>query len=77
MNISDEEEFVPDKLRSNVERLYMTVVRCFSERLDAKSLTVLGHRPNSFRKAHRSHSLVAGDSAHWVVLCGVLRRVVP
>lgn len=27
LNIADEEEFSPDKLRSNVERLYMTIVR--------------------------------------------------
>lgn len=26
MNIADEEEFSPDKLRANVERLYMTIV---------------------------------------------------
>jgi hypothetical protein len=26
LNIADEEEFSPDKLRSNIERLYMTVV---------------------------------------------------
>ena len=26
LNIADEEEFSPDKLRSNLERLYMTVV---------------------------------------------------
>jgi hypothetical protein len=26
MNIADEEEFSPDKLRSNIERLYMTIV---------------------------------------------------
>ena len=26
LNIADEDEFSPDKLRSNVERLYMTVI---------------------------------------------------
>lgn len=26
MNVADEDEFSPDKLRSTVERLYMTVV---------------------------------------------------
>lgn len=26
LNISDEEEFSPDKLRGNIERLYMTIV---------------------------------------------------
>jgi Protein of unknown function (DUF3292) len=29
VNIADEEEFSPDKLRSNLERLYMTVVCIF------------------------------------------------
>lgn len=27
MNIADEEEFSPDKLRANLERVYMTIVR--------------------------------------------------
>ena len=26
LNIADEDDFSPDKLRSNIERLYMTVV---------------------------------------------------
>lgn len=26
LNIADEDEFSPDKLRSNIERLYMTVI---------------------------------------------------
>jgi hypothetical protein len=26
VNIADEEEFSPDKLRANIERLYMTIV---------------------------------------------------
>src|ERR1700710_109863 len=26
MNVADDEEFSPDKLRSNIERLYMTVI---------------------------------------------------
>lgn len=26
LNIADEDEFSPDKLRSNLERLYMTVI---------------------------------------------------
>ena len=26
LNIADEEEFSPDKLRANIERLYMTIV---------------------------------------------------
>lgn len=30
LNIADEEEFSPDKLRSNVERLYMTIVGIFA-----------------------------------------------
>lgn len=26
LNVADEDEFSPDKLRSNIERLYMTIV---------------------------------------------------
>jgi hypothetical protein len=33
LNIADEEEFSPDKLRSNIERLYMTIVRFFRDTL--------------------------------------------
>lgn len=29
LNIADDEEFSPDKLRSNIERLYMTVIISF------------------------------------------------
>jgi hypothetical protein len=29
LNIADEEEFSPDKLRANIERLYMTIVSLF------------------------------------------------
>ena len=35
LNIADEDEFSPDKLRSTIERLYMTVV---SSRIDLSKL---------------------------------------
>jgi hypothetical protein len=38
LNIADEEEFSPDKLRANVERLYMTVVCMLSIQRDMKSI---------------------------------------
>jgi hypothetical protein len=40
MNVADEDEFSPDKLRSSVERLYMTVVGYVSRNTsDAVQLT--------------------------------------
>jgi hypothetical protein len=43
LNIADEEEFSPDKLRANIERLYMTIVShlCHSRLL---VLTRTGHK---------------------------------
>lgn len=35
LNIADEEEFSPDKLRSNLERLYMTLVSTFNLAINA------------------------------------------
>ena len=34
MNIADEEEFSPDKLRANLERVYMTIVSYMQKRLN-------------------------------------------
>ena len=40
LNISDEEEFSPDKLRANLERLYMTVVRIAESELSERILVM-------------------------------------
>lgn len=74
MNIADEEEFSPDKLRANIERLYMTIVS-HGTRVFASNLTVLGYRSNGIRKAYRSHSLMERDSSHCLVLFRILRRL--
>jgi hypothetical protein len=74
MNIADEEEFSPDKLRANIERLYMTIVS-HGTHVFASKLTVLGYRPNGIWKAYRSHSLMARDPAHCLVLFRILRRL--
>lgn len=50
LNIADEDEFSPDKLRSTIERLYMTVV---SPRVDLSKL-VLVYRARWVCKARRS-----------------------
>jgi hypothetical protein len=41
MNIADEEEFSPDKLRANIERLYMTIVSLEPNMPAVLGLTVL------------------------------------
>ena len=38
MNIADEEEFSPDKLRANAERLYMTIVSAWCDTVVKVSL---------------------------------------
>jgi hypothetical protein len=40
MNIADEEEFSPDKLRANIERMYMTIVSFQDDGSAGSSLTV-------------------------------------
>jgi hypothetical protein len=40
MNIADEEEFSPDKLRANIERMYMTIVSFLDDGGAGSSLTV-------------------------------------
>jgi len=77
LNIADEEEFSPDKLRSNIERLYMTIVSSEpGSALDAADTTI-GHQYDEFRKAHRSITFLARDATHCLVLRGVLCRMGP
>jgi hypothetical protein len=44
LNIADEEEFSPDKLRANIERLYMTIVSPFHLRVLKIAYFVAGYR---------------------------------
>jgi hypothetical protein len=54
LNIADEDEFSPDKLRSTIERLYMTVV---SARIDLSKL-VLVYRARRVCKARCSFEIM-------------------
>jgi hypothetical protein len=61
LNIADEEEFSPDKLRANVERLYMTVI-----------ITAIGFykhiaRLRSWRERKRSLAFLGVYSLAWLV----------
>ncbi|KAJ1324201.1 DUF3292 domain-containing protein [Microdochium nivale] len=60
LNIADEEEFSPDKLRANVERLYMTVV------IGALGLVKHISRLRSWREARRTTAFCAAYSLAWV-----------
>lgn len=53
LNIADEDEFSPDKLRSTIERLYMTVV-C----PQSYALSRIVHRISRLRKTHRSPQIL-------------------
>lgn len=57
LNIADEDEFSPDKLRSVVERLYMTVVCSASEGLTGNHSLIMaspGHQHDVFWQAHNA-----------------------
>jgi hypothetical protein len=62
LNIADEEEFSPDKLRANVERLYMTIVS--SPYLIELNLAYLmtGHRYDGIWQTHRPDTVMARDT---------------
>ncbi|KAK0265730.1 profilin, required for normal timing of actin polymerization in response to thermal stress [Friedmanniomyces endolithicus] len=60
LNIADEEEFSPDKLRANLERLYMTV-----------GISMIGFmkhimRLRSWREARRTGAFLAAYSVAWL-----------
>ena len=48
MNIADEEEFSPDKLRANLERVYMTIVSKKHCASPSSTHTVTGYRHDRF-----------------------------
>ena len=61
LNIADEEEFSPDKLRSNIERLYMTVI-----------VTAVGFykhvaRLRSWRERNRTLAFLGVYSVAWLI----------
>ena len=63
LNIADEDEFSPDKLRANIERLYMTVII---------SLMGLGNhvaRLRSWREPRRTAAFCAAYFLAWLVGC--------
>lgn len=73
LNIADEEEFSPDKLRSNLERLYMTVVSIqsmssstSSEAYNIRSLVSLRLASISFDYDPGVRHAVLHGSALWV-----------
>jgi hypothetical protein len=48
MNIADEEEFSPDKLRANLERVYMTIVNEKHHASPSSAHTATGYRHDRF-----------------------------
>jgi len=71
LNIADEDEFSPDKLRANIERFYMTIVSGLMTSL-GRVLTLLGHRHDGVRQAHRSITVMARDTTNCLVLLSIL-----
>lgn len=74
LNIADEEEFSPDKLRANVERLYMTVVSvariiaCFYFPADLTKLITADHWYSRSRETGGEVEELEGDKEDGVVL---------
>nr|POE78622.1 hypothetical protein CFP56_62873 [Quercus suber] len=60
LNIADEEEFSPDKLRANIERLYMTVG------IGVMALVKHIMRLRSWRETNRTAAFAAGYFIAWV-----------
>lgn len=59
LNIADEEEFSPDKLRANVERMYMTIVGSYLVWLTKLTDQIPGHQHDEFWQTHRSTKVMA------------------
>jgi hypothetical protein len=79
LQIADEEEFSPDKLRSNVERLYMTVVSApgLCGELFVAALITKDNWLDGIRQAHHASAIMAGDTADDFVLHCLLSGLVP
>lgn len=61
LNIADDEEFSPDKLRANIERLYMTIV--------VQLLAAIKHvaRLRSWREGRRTLCFATAYSTAWLL----------
>ena len=68
LNIADEEEFSPDKLRSNIERLYMTIVSPFNMSASSQALITIGYWSDGIWKAYCETAIVARDTSNCLVL---------
>jgi len=69
MNVADEDEFSPDKLRSTVERLYMTVVRIFRAMVSLIANAWPDHRCVCLCQTPGSLEIMARISANDKLLC--------
>ena len=71
LEISEDEEFSPDKLRANLERLYMTVVRVSMSFLPCmRSPLLTDCRNGRIRQAHCASSLLERAASNCWLLCG-------
>lgn len=59
MNIADEEEFSPDKLRSNLERTYMTIVCVSLYNIHSHAHVKTGYWTDCVWQTHRPPPFVA------------------
>ncbi|KAI0121752.1 hypothetical protein BJ170DRAFT_139259 [Xylariales sp. AK1849] len=65
LNIADEEEFSPDKLRANIERLYMTVI------IGSLGAVKQIARLRSWRETRRTTAFCVAYSIAWIFDCVV------
>lgn len=71
MNIADEEEFSPDKLRANLERVYMTIVCVGEDDSQPPTHTTTGHWNDLIRQTHRPPPLMARIQPHVLLRCNI------
>jgi hypothetical protein len=75
LNIADEEEFSPDKLRANIERLYMTMVSFSRFFIVTTAHELPGNQHDGIWQAYRSITIMARDTPYGLVLLSVLSGV--
>src|SRR5690242_13551620 len=68
MNIADEEEFSPDKLRSNLERTYMTIVGVALYNIHLHAYGTTGYWNDYVWQTHRPPPVMARVQSY-LILC--------
>jgi len=77
MNVAEQDEFSPDKLRATVERLYMTVVCIYTLKGSSFQLITIDHWSIRLRQANSPPAIVARKAENHGLLCGISHYELP